>query len=242
MLRKTLFVGALVLVLTVMAVPAFAQGGDGDPVKGKTLWEANNCKSCHGANGEGKYAGPRAGDGKTAADWIKQARTPRANMPAYDVVHVSDFDLTDMWAYMQTLAKPAAFTAVAFTPAAGDSQGKILFNQKRCVACHGADPSGFVKARFTNNGRTVTAADVIKQLRTPASKMPTFGATQVSDTDAGQIADYLKSLAAPAAAAAPTTLPTAGGPTSATPFVLLVVGIAVLGMGLGTFALARKRN
>ena len=255
MLRKVFAISVfLVVMLAQMTGAALAQDG-GDPVKGKTLWEANVCKSCHGANGEGKYAGTRAGDGLTAADWIKQARTPRQNMPTFDVIHISDADITDIWAYMQTLPKPASFTPVSYTPAANDLPGKVLFNQKRCVACHGADPSGFVKARFTDRGRTVTAADVIKQLRTPFQRMPMFSTTQVSDAQAGQIADYYRSLqpatvsaaaapAAPAPAATPATLPTAGGqsPWAALPWVLIAVGVALLGIGVGRLAVARKRN
>ena len=245
MLRKIFFVGGVLVLMLALFGSTVLAAGDGNPHKGKELWAANNCKSCHGANGEGKYAGPRAGDGKTAADWIKQARTPRANMPAFDAVHVSDMDLTDMWAYMQTLPKPASFTPVAYTPKAGDPEGKILFNQKRCVACHGSDPSGFIKARFTDKGRTVTVEAILKQLRTPFQKMPMFNATQVSDVQAGQVADYLKSLvkAAPAAAtgAAPKTLPVAGG--QLTPGILsvalIVAGLAVFGLGL---TLARRRT
>jgi mono/diheme cytochrome c family protein len=224
-----------------MVVPAFAQGG-GDPVKGKAAWEAKNCKNCHGANGEGNYAGVRAGDGKTAADWIKQVRTPRQNMPAYSAAQVSDQELTDMVAYMQTLTKPASFTPKTYTAAAGDAPGFALLNQKRCVACHG-NAAAFVKSRFTDKGRTVTAADVIKQLRTPAQGMPAYSATQVSDAEAGQIADFLKSLAAaPAAPAAPVALPTAGGEASSLPFVVVALGVAAVGIGAGTLVVARKRN
>ena len=168
--------------------PAFTQG-EGDSTKGKTLWQGYSCKRCHGDNGEGKYAGPRAGDGKKAADWIKQVRTPRRNMPGFSVAQLSDADLTDMWAYMQTLTKPASFTPLTYTPAQGDMPGKALFIQKRCVACHG-DGKGLVKARFTDKGRTPTAADVIKSMRMP-DKMPSYSANQVSDAEANQMAEYL---------------------------------------------------
>jgi len=117
------------------------------------------------------------------------------------------------------------------------------------VACHGADPSGFIKARFTDKGRTVAVADVIKQLRTPFQRMPMFSTTQVSDEQAGQIADYYRSLQpavvpAAAAAATPAALPTAGGqsPWAALPWVLVAAGVAMLGIGVGTLAVARKRN
>lgn len=243
-MRKMVFITViLAALLSIMAATALA--ADGDPVKGKTLWEQKNCKSCHGPNGEGKYAGPRAGDTRLPADWIKQVRTPRANMPSFKDTQVSDQDLTDMLAYMKTLQAPASFTAITYTAQPTDMPGKVLFNQKRCVACHG-DGTGLIKTRFTDKGRTVAAADVIKQLRTPAQNMPSFAVTQVSDADAGQIADWLKTLAtaAPAAAttsapAATTTLPKSGDQL---PLGLIVVaGLAMIVTGAGVRYLARHK-
>jgi mono/diheme cytochrome c family protein len=227
MARKILFVSVLIVLLTALAVSVALAQTSGDPKKGETLWTANNCKNCHGDKGEGKYAGVRAGDGKAAADWIKQARTPRANMPAYDAAHISDADITDMWAYMQTLKKPDAFTPTVFKTEASDPAGKLLMAEKRCVACH-ANPAAFVKSRFVDQKREVTTEAVLKQLRTPASKMPMFSAAQVSDAQAAQIADFLKTQATAAAAAAPAALPKTGGP-----LVLLALGgLALLGAGL----------
>jgi mono/diheme cytochrome c family protein len=244
MLRKTMFVvGLMSLMLALLAGTALAQGG-GDPVKGKTLWEQRNCKSCHGLMGEGKYAGPRAGDGKSAADWIKQVRTPRQNMPAFDVAHISDAEITDMNAYMQTLPKPTSFTPLTFVAGPDDLPGKVLFHQKRCVACHG-DPVAFLTARFTSNGRTITNEAVIKQLRTPAKFMPMFNPTQVTDAQAGQIADFFRSLVGQAAPAAPApvTLPVAGGQNASAmlPGLLVVIGLAFLGIGVGLTVAAKRR-
>ncbi len=227
MLRKALMIGT-VLALLLVIVAGTALAAD-DAVKGKTLWDAKNCKSCHGALGEGKYAGPRAGDTRTAADWVKQARTPRANMPSYTVAQVGDQDLADMLAYMKTLTAPASFTAVAYTPAANDPQGKILFNQKRCAACHG-DGIAFVKSRFTDKSLTVSAAAVMKQLRTPAANMPSFAATQVTDADASAIASWLATLAAPAA------LPKTGDQLPLGLIVLSGIGLVALGVGVTLFA------
>lgn len=233
MSRKLLWVSILcALTLALMASTALAQGG-GDPAKGKTLWAQNNCKNCHGDNGEGKYAGVRAGDGKMAADYIKQARTPRANMPAYTAAQLSDADLTDMWAYMQTLAKPAAFTRTAVPTEAGEPEGKTLLGQKNCVACHGNFAAGMVKTRFVDQNREVTAEAVLKQLRTPAKMMPAFSATQVTDAQATTIAAFLKTQAAAAKAAAapapaPAALPKTGAPLAA----LAGVALAVLAAGI----------
>ncbi|MGC8781377.1 MAG: c-type cytochrome [Anaerolineae bacterium] len=236
MLRRILLVIALPLLLFVLLAATVAAQSTGDPVKGKAAWEAANCKSCHGANGEGKYAGVRAGDGKTAADWIKQVRTPRANMPAYSAAQISDATLTDMWAYMQTLPKPASFTPVTTAVAATDPPGYRVMVDKRCVACHG-NVQAFVKARFVDQKREVSTEVVLKQLRTPAKNMPSFNATQVTDAQAAQIAEYLKAqveavkkAAAPApAAAAPAVMPKTGGELSP----LLIAGLSLLGIGLG---------
>ena len=202
------------------------------------LWaEAKLCKNCHGANGEGGLAGPRAGDGKSLAAWIAQARAPRANMPAYSDVQVSDQEMADMWEYMQTLPKPASFSPTQFPVPAGAAAGLTLMAQKRCVACHG-DGAQFVKFAFTAKNRTVDAATLIKQLRTPFKNMPAYSAGQVTDEQAGQIAQYLQSLNT---SAAPTTLPVSGGEQSIPVWsiVMLVAGLTML-LG-GALTLARRK-
>jgi LPXTG-motif cell wall-anchored protein len=161
-------------------------------------------------------------------------------MPAYAAGQLSDADITDMWAYMQTLAKPASFTPTVFKIEASDPAGKALMAEKRCVACH-ANPAAFVKSRFVDQKREVTTEAVLKQLRTPAKMMPVYSATQVTDAQAAQIADFLKSqataAAAPAAAPAPApaALPKTGAP------LLALAGVAALAVA-GGIALRSRRG
>jgi LPXTG-motif cell wall-anchored protein len=236
---KFLLIGIGVVALLALLIGTTSAQSAGDPVQGKAEWAQLNCKSCHGANGEGKYAGPRAGDGKTAADWNKQVRQPRAKMPAYRPDQASDQQITDMWAYMQTLPKPASFKPEVAVTAAGDPPGKILMAQNRCVSCHGFG-EGLVKAAFTDRGRQVTYEAVLKQMRDPRQRMPIFGPEHVSNEQVQQIADFLAShqtaapaAAAPAAAApqapAPATLPVTGGDMLSLPAAL---GLAGVGLGL----------
>jgi kynurenine formamidase/mono/diheme cytochrome c family protein len=193
--RKTfLAVALLALALSLVAGIAFAQI-TGDPAKGKVAWASRSCKNCHGVMGEGKYASPRAGDGMPADYWIKQVRTPRAQMPAFSADQIADQDIADMQAYMQTLSKPASFNPVQYEAKPEDLPGKALFHQKRCVACHGDPPYFPVQTRFIDQGRAVTAEAVLKQLRTPARFMPMYGSNQVSDAEAGQMADFMKAIA-----------------------------------------------
>lgn len=236
MLRRVWFVLASVLILMGLVTSvAFAQVGD--VARGKALWEQKLCKNCHGANGEGAYAGPRAGDGKTPDEWIAQVRTPRANMPHFNDVQVSDQEIRDMWQYMQSLPKPASFAPKQFELPANASTGQTLTAQKRCVACHG-DFTGTLRFRFVAQNRTtVDAATVIKQLRTPFQSMPSFTAAQVTDEQAGQIAAFLQTQLN-GLAAAPTALPVSGGehPNASLPLTLVLAGLVMLALGVSVRA------
>ncbi|MCU0501894.1 MAG: cytochrome c, partial [Anaerolineae bacterium] len=161
-LVRILVVMVVILVLSALFAMTVAAQGAGDPAAGKTAWAQRPCKSCHGDNGEGKYAGPLAGTTRTSAEWITQVHTPRANMPAYTTAQISDTVITDMWAYMKTLTKPASFTPVSTTVPAGALPGHQLTVDKRCVACHG-NVQAFVKSRFVDQNREVTTDAILKQ-------------------------------------------------------------------------------
>jgi mono/diheme cytochrome c family protein len=227
-------------------VTSVALADAGDAARGQHLWQdVKLCKNCHGLNGEGAYAGPRAGDGKSLDAWIAQVRTPRANMPHFTDVQVSNQEIADMWEYMQTLSKPASFTPKQFPLSANASEGEKLVAQKRCVACHG-DYSGTLKFRFVAKGRTtIDAATVIKQLRTPAQNMPAFSASQVTDEQAAQIAAYLQTrldavASASGTAAAPNTLPATGDSQSASPLPLTLVLLGALMLGVGVLSKSKR--
>ena len=208
-----------VFVLFVALAATASAEPQADPVKGKATWEKSLCARCHGAQGEGKFAGPRAGDTRTAAQWITQVRTPRANMPSFTAQQISDADITDMLDYMKTLPAVTGFTPPASTAKAGDPPGKALIFQKRCIACHGEN--GPVAA-FASTNRVPTTADVLKQLRTPKSNMPVFSDKQVSETEAAQIADFL-------AMQVKAPLPKSGEPVSLG--LIAAVGALLLGSG-----------
>lgn len=234
--------GLVLMLAGLLTGTAFAQAGD--VARGRQLWETKLCKNCHGANGEGLYAAPRAGDGKSLADWIAQVRTPRSAMPAFSDAQVSDQDIADMYTYMQTLSAPASFTVKTFDTGANAPAGLVLAAQKRCTACHG-DFTQTIQFRFVNQNRSVDTAAVIKQLRTPAQDMPHFSEAQVSDAQAGEIAAYLQTVAArlSAGAAGPATLPVSGGDDGAARAVsaaLMALGAAMLGAGVMMTRLKRR--
>jgi len=225
---RKLFVVVLTLgvLMTLATSVAFAQ----DPANGKVLWEetVSQCAACHGTQGEGVWGKPLAGDTEiTAEAWIAQVRNPRNRMPSFSETQITDAQITDMQAYISSLPVPAEF---GFKDAGlGDDApaGQVLLVEKRCVACHGT--TGPLRG-FQSRNETPTAEAVIAQLRNPRNRMPSFSETQVSDEEAGQIAEFMASQLAPQA------LPVSG--SSETPastiFMALPIlfGLALLATGL----------
>ena len=87
-----------------------AQTPAGDAANGKRLFLRDGCYQCHGYGGQGGAAGARiAAIGLNAQGLIRYVRAPAGQMPAYTDKVVSDQELTDIHAYLQTLpkAKPA---------------------------------------------------------------------------------------------------------------------------------------
>ena len=103
---------ALSLLLTLMAGVAIAQTKPGDAVNGKRILMRNGCYQCHGIVGQGGLAGPRLAQTKlTLAGFTAYVRNPRpTNMPPYREKVMTDQELADVYAYIQSLPapKPAA--------------------------------------------------------------------------------------------------------------------------------------
>lgn len=220
---------SLVLALLVLAglSPSIALAQD--PDNGKVLWEQQiwQCQQCHGAMGEGVFGAPLAGTEKTAQEFITQVRTPRNRMPSFSTDQVTDEQIIDIHAYLSSLAEPAEFGFKQIELPADAPEGQKLIIEKRCVACHGE--TGPIDG-FIERGAVPTAEGVIQQLRTPFENMPAFSADQVSDAEAGLIADFLISQVS--GQTAPATLPQSGQPQSNTlPVILLLVGSGLLAVG-----------
>lgn len=245
--RLSFLVPAVLALLALTTSLALAQ----DPDQGRVAWEEQTlCQRCHGEAGQGVWAGPLAGTARTAEEWITQVRTPRGNMPMFSPEQVSDETIINMHAYLSSLPPVESFTRIDPGLPADAHPGQLLLAEKRCAACHST--SGPV-GQFIERGEMPTQAAVITQLRTPRNRMPSFSETQVTDEQAGQIADFLaiQFTAArqetadeqpPAAGQqTPTSLPQTGqaGPGAFGFAALLLAGGGLLLVGL---ALRRRLN
>ena len=100
-------------------LPAAAQDAPkGDVANGKRVYLATGCYMCHGRVGQGgAYNGPAPVLAKTEMpyDGFKgQLRQPSNEMPAYAEIVMSDKQIADIYAFLQTLpgARPTKDMAI----------------------------------------------------------------------------------------------------------------------------------
>jgi mono/diheme cytochrome c family protein len=107
--------GAALMAAGVCAVAAGSvvraqDAPSGEAADGKRLYLADGCFTCHGRSGQGgAMNGPAPILAKTAMpfDGFKgQLRQPINDMPAYSEIVMSDKQIADIYAFLQTLSGP----------------------------------------------------------------------------------------------------------------------------------------
>ncbi len=98
---------AAALSATVVTVAQAQDAPPGDAAHGKQLFLAVACFTCHGRSGQGgAYNGPAPILAHTALpfDGFKgQLRNPADDMPAFSETVLSDQDVADIYAFVETL-------------------------------------------------------------------------------------------------------------------------------------------
>jgi mono/diheme cytochrome c family protein len=107
-LIRTLFI-AVCATIAIGAASARAQDAPkGDAARGKKIYMADGCFLCHGRVGQGGgYNGPVPALAKTELPFEPfklQLRQPADDMPAYSTSVISDEQIADIYAYVQSLA------------------------------------------------------------------------------------------------------------------------------------------
>jgi len=109
-LRMSAIVRLLVVSSAVLGITAFAlaQTKPGDVENGKRIFMRNGCYQCHGTVGQGGLAGARLAQTKlTVAGFTAYVRNPApGNMPPYRAKVMSDQELADIYAYVQSVPPP----------------------------------------------------------------------------------------------------------------------------------------
>lgn len=137
------------IALTLLVIPfgqALAQSAAASDLEaGKAIWIyapnfANDCKLCHGVQGQGGFATALAGHKLTSAQFLKTVREGVGTMPGF----VADKNLTDQQvgqvaAYLASLPKPPQPATTWFTrvPPFASAAQKLAISSG-CGQCHGA--------------------------------------------------------------------------------------------------------
>jgi mono/diheme cytochrome c family protein len=88
-----------------------------DPAVGERLWQEKPCKGCHGDMAEGGI-GPRlAGTTLNFDEVLLRVRTGKAPMPAFSEQEISDLELQQIYAWLESLTPPTAVPEPTDTPA-----------------------------------------------------------------------------------------------------------------------------
>jgi len=112
---RVLMVIALCAGMLALPLPAASQSAPaGTPEAGRQLLVRKGCFQCHGREGQGApLTGPRIGPNPLAlAAFVRAVRTPRAQMPPYTDKLVSDAELADMRAFLDSRPRPASIDAL----------------------------------------------------------------------------------------------------------------------------------
>jgi len=86
----------------------------GNADNGKQLFVKNGCYECHGREGQGSsMSGPRIAPDPIPFDaLLNYVRKPKGEMPPYTTKVISDKDLADIYAYLQSRKEPPTAKAL----------------------------------------------------------------------------------------------------------------------------------
>ena len=116
-MRMTISTVALIIAASMFggsAAFAAQAAPQGDAMKGKANFERVGCYQCHGHQGQGGREGPRIADPVPLAWPALQAwvRTTSGDMPPYTPKNLSDAELIDIYAYLQSIPKAPDFKSI----------------------------------------------------------------------------------------------------------------------------------
>jgi mono/diheme cytochrome c family protein len=175
--------------------PAAAPAGNAK--NGKQIFEAQGCFKCHGSEGQGRSqtakesAVPQIAPTRLALPaFLRFVRSPAGQMPPYSAQQVSDSDLADLYAFLQSLA-PAKLEL----PATANAQnGQKLYARYGCYECHGGEAQGSVQTGGSRLGPIqIPFASFVSYVRQPAGQMPPYTKKAVPDAELADIYAFLKS-------------------------------------------------
>jgi ubiquinol-cytochrome c reductase cytochrome c subunit len=161
--------------------------------EGETLFNAN-CATCHGMNAVGTSEGPSLiGVGAASVDFqVGTGRMPMQNnapqAPAKPV-QFTDEEISQLAAYVASLAPGRAIPADEYLQADGDAaHGAELF-RINCAMCHNVAAGGgaLTEGKFAPELQTVEPVHIYEAMVTGPQNMPVFSDTNLTPQDKADI-------------------------------------------------------
>ena len=189
---------SIVSAQTTGAAPQAATTPAANTENGKRLFEAQACSSCHGDRGQGglpnpekEGAAPRVGPTRLSQPaFLAFVRNPIGRMPPYNTQNVSDAEIADLYAFLQSLAPSPKADAAS----ANAQNGQRLFTTYGCYECHGNEGQGSTQTGGSRIGPIrIPFPAFVTYVRQPTNQMPPYAVKAVSDTDLADIYVFLKS-------------------------------------------------
>lgn len=179
---------ALVLLDTHRRADALASGGGIDPrvAEGRRAWRRHDCGACHTLRGYGSYYGPdltkvywrRGAEGIRLAVRAPEQVTTWRSMPH---LPVTDRELADLVAFLQWTSGidpddwpiPGSRQRISSRRAAPRADGRAIFRESRCSACHRmGDGGGSLGPDLSRVGRRLAYETIEAVLADPRSVDP----------------------------------------------------------------------
>jgi mono/diheme cytochrome c family protein len=137
---------------------------------------------------------PLASTALSLPSFIQLVRKPKGQMPAYGARRVSDQELADVYAFLQSAASPIEHGVSIST---NTKDGQRLYTKDGCYECHlshgqGARPTG---ARI--GPPQIPLSAFVSYVRHPTGEMPPYTQKVVSDEELAEMYAFLQSVPQP---------------------------------------------
>ncbi len=190
----------LVILAVVTILAPFATANAQTPSgaqNGKKVFEKLGCSRCHGSAGEGM---PQTGNGppKIAAthlslrEFVGSVRDPKGQMPPFGAKQVSDAELSDVYAFLQSIASQPK---LELPSSANSDNGKRFYTSFGCYECHGLEGQGSAQTGGARLGPPqIPFSGFAAYARQPTGQMPPYTSKAISDAQLADIYAFLRSL------------------------------------------------
>ena len=165
----------------------------GNAQKGKDAFSIHMCATCHGPEGQGAVGPALAPPPRPFGDFTRYVRQPAGKMPPFTPQAVSDADLADIYAFLQS-ANPTPPGNLS-TLSGNAQNGSRIYASYGCYECHGRVGQGSQSTGAPRIGPPALTIDAFaRYIHTPTGNMPPYTSKVVSDQDVADIYAFLKSL------------------------------------------------